>query len=434
MEQRAPSRAKATNILRPASRAQGGGGGGPSTSQAPTPLQLQSGGVPGGYQQQQQQQQHPMPQLPRTPGGGASGTPRMMSPFGGMQMGLPAGQQHPYHSNAPGAMRRPPSSSQIHGQYGDPSFQPPLPGSGGNGHANARQRVNSYYEGMPKADFAQGPPRSGSRSGSRADMASPAPGGPHQLPPRSSSRAGVGAGGIGSMGQTMIGMGNFFGGGFGSVSGGMGGMMPPMAPQHNRQQSGYMAPSTGAEGGRPGSSMQVTHPSRPATSTGFRTTNAAGSDADGPKMVNVARGGARVIGPIRAKVGSPENPASALNPIPQSPSSVLGEHIPNALAKNAQEAGRSRSNSAVVPTDETIEAAEARVSRKIQDLEISNKSLLSVNTQLESRVKEQRKQINELKKQLQSNMPYNMPGDENEDNDEISDEVSYQLYAICMPA
>ncbi|KAJ2370959.1 hypothetical protein H4S02_009723 [Coemansia sp. RSA 2611] len=53
-----------------------------------------------------------------------------------------------------------------------------------------------------------------------------------------------------------------------------------------------------------------------------------------------------------------------------------------------------------------MEAAEARVSRKIQDLEISNKSLLAVNTQLESRVKAQREQIAELKKQLQSNIRF----------------------------
>ncbi|KAJ2272093.1 hypothetical protein J3F81_003196 [Coemansia sp. RSA 371] len=53
-----------------------------------------------------------------------------------------------------------------------------------------------------------------------------------------------------------------------------------------------------------------------------------------------------------------------------------------------------------------MEAAEARVSRKIQDLEISNTSLMAVNTQLESRVKTQREQISELKKQLQLNVPY----------------------------
>ncbi|KAJ2255172.1 hypothetical protein EV176_007215, partial [Coemansia sp. RSA 451] len=82
------------------------------------------------------------------------------------------------------------------------------------------------------------------------------------------------------------------------------------------------------------------------------------------------------------------------------------EHIRSALSNHSLESGRSRSNSALQPTEESMEAAEARVSRKIQDLEISNTSLMAVNTQLESRVKTQREQISELKKQLQLNVPY----------------------------
>ncbi|KAJ1844353.1 hypothetical protein LPJ57_009520, partial [Coemansia sp. RSA 486] len=69
---------------------------------------------------------------------------------------------------------------------------------------------------------------------------------------------------------------------------------------------------------------------------------------------------------------------------------------------------------------ESMEAAEARVSRKIQDLEISNKSLLAVNTQLEARVKTQRDQISELKKQLQTREP--LVSDSLLEND-ISDEA-----------
>ncbi|OMH81674.1 hypothetical protein AX774_g1788 [Zancudomyces culisetae] len=53
--------------------------------------------------------------------------------------------------------------------------------------------------------------------------------------------------------------------------------------------------------------------------------------------------------------------------------------------------------------DETsMEAAEARVGRKIEDLEIAKKALLAVNTQLESEVKNQKRQLYELKKQLKS--------------------------------
>ncbi|KAJ2454960.1 hypothetical protein GGF42_003514 [Coemansia sp. RSA 2424] len=110
-----------------------------------------------------------------------------------------------------------------------------------------------------------------------------------------------------------------------------------------------------------------------------------------------------------------------LNTIPQSPSSALGgmipgsgglgsyparDHLLSALSNKSLESNRSRSNSVAMPTEENMEAAEARVSRKIQDLEISNKSLLAVNTQLESRVKAQREQIAELKKQLQSNIQF----------------------------
>ncbi|KAJ2818604.1 hypothetical protein GGI24_005048 [Coemansia furcata] len=302
------------------------------------------------------------------------------------------------------------------------------PGSAGG---NARQRVNSYYDGMPIGDVSA-MPRSASRTGGRPDMSSPAlgmqqqlPQQHQQLPPRASSRAGhpgtapggMWAGGpVGQMGLT-----SFFGGGFGSMGGDTGGMRSPMTPQqqqqHLQQQQQQHPMHMLPPGGRPGSAMQVTHPSRPSTSTGHR---GAGADPDSPVVVNVARGGARVIGPMRSKAALSDNQQQQqqqpfLNTIPQSPSSALGGMIPGSggqgsypardhlLSALSNESGRSRSNSAAVPTEGNMEAAEARVSRKIQDLEISNKSLLAVNTQLESRVKAQREQITELKKQLQSN-------------------------------
>ncbi|KAJ2504041.1 hypothetical protein GGI11_007507 [Coemansia sp. RSA 2049] len=91
----------------------------------------------------------------------------------------------------------------------------------------------------------------------------------------------------------------------------------------------------------------------------------------------------------------------------------------SALSNSSIDSARSRSNSALQPTEEFMEAAEARVSRKIQDLEISNKSLLAINSQLESRVKSQREQIGELKKQLQMKMPFiSEPLVDNEISDE----------------
>ncbi|KAJ2527926.1 hypothetical protein EV175_007501, partial [Coemansia sp. RSA 1933] len=136
---------------------------------------------------------------------------------------------------------------------------------------------------------------------------------------------------------------------------------------------------------------------RSASSTGFRSPNTSG---DSPVVVNVARGGARVIGPMRAKAASTEAP-SFLNPIPQSPSSALGARLfghtkpdsdaideanpHSALSDGSLNSGRSRTNSSLPPPEEFLEAAEARVSRKIQDLEISNSSLLTINSQLESR-------------------------------------------------
>ncbi|KAJ2538112.1 hypothetical protein IWW35_006302, partial [Coemansia sp. RSA 1878] len=262
-------------------------------------------------------------------------------------------------------------------------------------------------------------PRSVSRSGSRADL------GPmaaqqqqQQLPPRSASRAGPGG-----MWPGQMGMNGLFGGGFGTMgiaaapmSAGISGPMSPITPQYYSMQQQVQSPVTmNAPGSRPGSSLQHSHPSRPATSTGFRS---SGAEGETPMLVNVARGGARVIGPLRTKQAPADGP-SFLNPIPQSPSSALGngfmagrdagaarEHIRSALSNHSLESGRSRSNSALQPTEESMEAAEARVSRKIQDLEISNTSLMAVNTQLESRVKTQREQISELKKQLQLNVPY----------------------------
>ncbi|KAJ2064449.1 hypothetical protein GGI17_000959 [Coemansia sp. S146] len=421
--ERAPSRAKATNILRPASRAQGVPF---SNAEAPphqglTAMQLQPGVNPVGMSSQTR------------PLGGVGGA-RLLIPSAGMQMAL-SGNQPP----TPGGLRRPPSSGLFVNPQMDQAYHAAYamgeqlaPGSAGG---NARQRVNSYYDGMPTGDVSA-MPRSASRTGSRPDMSSPAlamqqqlqlPHQHHQLPPRASSRAGhpgnapagMWAGGpVGQMGLT-----SFFGGGFGSMGGDIGGMRSPMTPQpqqqHLQQQQQHpmhMLPP----GGRPGSAMQVSHPSRPSTSTGHRTSAA---DPDSPVVVNVARGGARVIGPMRSKAALSDNQQQQpfLNTIPQSPSSALGgmipgsgsqgsyparDHLLSALSNNSIESTRSRSNSAVVPTEGNMEAAEARVSRKIQDLEISNKSLLAVNTQLESRVKAQREQITELKKQLQSNIHF----------------------------
>ncbi|KAJ1843571.1 hypothetical protein LPJ73_005449, partial [Coemansia sp. RSA 2703] len=341
--------------------------------------------------------------------------------------------------NSPGTLRRPPSSSQFNPQHIDPSLQmgfngfnpqqqqqPMSAGVGGG------QRLSSYYDGMSQAmgDPSMVPQRTISRSGSRAEMT---PQHQQALPQRSSSRAGppnmMGAGGIGPgpgpggmwgggpLGQ--MGLNNFFGGGFGSMGGDM---MNPASPMMLQQQQQMMMMMNNLPpGGRPGSSLQMNaphQPARPATSTGFRS---SGADSDSPMVVNVARGGARVIGPMRAKQPGSDQP-SFLNPIPQSPSSVLGalipepqqgsasrdarDHVRSALSNNSLGSTRSRSNSMQPPTEGLIEAAEARVDRKIQDLEISNKSLLVVNSQLEARVKAQREQINELKKQIQMKVSY----------------------------
>ncbi|KAJ2637583.1 hypothetical protein GGF44_002928, partial [Coemansia sp. RSA 1694] len=424
--ERAPSRAKATNILRPASRAQGTPFTGADAPNLGLPaMQLQPGANPVGG----------VPSQNRALGGG--GGARLLIPTAGMQMAL--GGNQPL---TPGGLRRLPSSGLFVNPQVDQAYnagyaigdqQPPVSAGG-----NARQRVNSYYDATPTGDVSA-MPRSASRTGgSRLDM-SPATLGmqqqqqqhQHQLPPRASSRAGnpgaaappgMWAGGpVGQMGLT-----SFFGGGFGSMGGDMGGMRSPMTPQpqpqqlkqpqHQQQQMQHpmhMLPP----GGRPGSAMQV---SRPSTSTGHRTSAA---DPDSPVVVNVARGGARVIGPMRSKATLSDNQQQQpfLNTIPQSPSSALGgmipgsgglgsyparDHLLSALSNKSLESNRSRSNSVAMPTEENMEAAEARVSRKIQDLEISNKSLLAVNTQLESRVKAQREQIAELKKQLQSNIQF----------------------------
>ncbi|KAJ2493435.1 hypothetical protein IWW37_000524 [Coemansia sp. RSA 2050] len=406
--ERAPSRAKATNILRPASRAQGVA----PTNQGLAAMQLQPGANPGGMSQIR----------PLGVGVGVGGGRLLIPPAGGVQMALSGNQP-----STPGGLRRPPSSGLFVNSQMDQAYhanyamgEQLAPGSAGG---NARQRVNSYYDGMPMGDVSA-MPRSASRTGSRPDMSSPAFGLqqqlPHQqqLPPRASSRAGppgtapvsmwVG-GPVGQMGLT-----SFFGGGFGSMSGDTGALRSPMTPQPQQQQHPvHMLPP----GGRPGSALQVSHPSRPSTSTGHRTSAA---DPDSPVVVNVARGGARVIGPMRSKAALNDNQQHQpfLNTIPQSPSSALGGMIPGVggqgsyparehlLSALSNESGQSRSNSAIAPTEGNMEAAEARVSRKIQDLEISNKSLLAVNTQLESRVKAQREQIAELKKQLQSNIRF----------------------------
>ncbi|KAJ2791652.1 hypothetical protein GGI18_000988 [Coemansia linderi] len=405
--ERAPSRAKATNILRPASRAQGIA----SANQGLAAMQLQPGANPAGMSSQI-----------RPLGVGGGGARLLIPPAGGVQMALSGNQP-----STPGGLRRPPSSGLFVNPQMDQAYhanyamgEQLAPGSAGG---NARQRVNSYYDGMSMGDVSA-MPRSASRTGSRPDMSSPALGlqqqlpHQHQLPPRASSRAGppgtapvnMWAGGpVGQMGLT-----SFFGGGFGSMGGDMGVLRSPMTPQPQQQQHPmHMLPP----GGRPGSALQVSHPSRPSTSTGHRTSAA---DPDSPVVVNVARGGARVIGPMRSKAALNDNQQHQpfLNTIPQSPSSALGGMIPgmgghgsypareHLLSALSNESGQSRSNSAIAPTEGNMEAAEARVSRKIQDLEISNKSLLAVNTQLESRVKAQREQIAELKKQLQSNIRF----------------------------
>ncbi|KAJ1723791.1 hypothetical protein LPJ53_001908 [Coemansia erecta] len=450
--ERAPSRAKATNILRPASRAQGATfSPDPLSKQQPQQITPVSSGASAGMAQQ------PTRVLP----GGArllvsSAAGGAMQPLVGMP-GMPL--------NSPGGLRRPPSSSQFHPQQIDPSLQmgfgvfnaqqPPVSAGAGGG-----QRLSSYYDGMPPAvgDPSMVPQRSISRSGSRAELTQQ-----HQqgLPPRSSSRAGppnmMGAGpgpgpgpgpggmwGAGPFGQ--MGLNNFFGGGFGSLGGDMMNPASPMLLQQQQQQMMMMMNNL-PPGGRPGSSLQMNaphQPARPATSTGFRS---SGADSDSPMVVNVARGGARVIGPMRAKQPGTDQP-SFLNPIPQSPSSVLGalipepqqgstshsarDHVRSALSNNSLESTHSRSNSMLPPTEELIEAAEARVDRKIQDLEISNKSLLAVNSQLEARVKAQREQINELKKQMQMREPY--ISESLADNDVPDEDAKSALEYRSMPA
>ncbi|KAJ2342542.1 hypothetical protein GGH91_003486, partial [Coemansia sp. RSA 2671] len=430
---RAPSRAKATNILRPASRAQGIA----SANQGLAAMQLQPGANPAGMSSQI-----------RPLGVGGGGARLLIPPAGGVQMALSGNQP-----STPGGLRRPPSSGLFVNPQMDQAYhanyamgEQLAPGSAGG---NARQRVNSYYDGMSMGDVSA-MPRSASRTGSRPDMSSPALGlqqqlpHQHQLPPRASSRAGppgtapvnMWAGGpVGQMGLT-----SFFGGGFGSMGGDMGVLRSPMTPQPQQQQQQQHPMHMLPPGGRPGSALQVSHPSRPSTSTGHRTSAA---DPDSPVVVNVARGGARVIGPMRSKAALNDNQQHQpfLNTIPQSPSSALGGMIPgmgghgsypareHLLSALSNESGQSRSNSAIAPTEGNMEAAEARVSRKIQDLEISNKSLLAVNTQLESRVKAQREQIAELKKQLQSNIRFDPEALLESD---ISDEVSIDWLGIAL--
>ncbi|KAJ1907489.1 hypothetical protein LPJ81_000714, partial [Coemansia sp. IMI 209127] len=417
--ERAPSRAKATNILRP-------------TSSAQSPLYGNNVAFPAAVG-----------------GGGAPPSgPRFVVPTSGGPMG--AGGV--VSSGASGMLRRPPSASQFLNQQldmahhtshsaADQQQQQQLTRNGGG---VIKQRASSYFDnGMSMVVDPSAATRSLSRSGSRAELV-PGQGiqpqhQSQQLPPRSSSRTGrAGVGGApmwagGAPGQ--MGINGLFGGGFGSMGGDFGPLSPmnaryqqmqmPMQQQH--QQQPFVNPS----GSRPGSSLQVSQQARSASSTGFRSPNANG---DSPVVVNVARGGARVIGPMRAKATSTEAP-SFLNPIPQSPSSVLGARIPgstkpdsdaindvnahSALSNSSLGSGRSRANSALPPTEEFMEAAEARVSRKIQDLEISNSSLMTINSQLESRVKSQREQINELKKQLQMKAPF--ISDSLADN-ELSDE------------
>ncbi|KAJ2747127.1 hypothetical protein H4S06_005162 [Coemansia sp. BCRC 34490] len=446
--ERAPSRAKATNILRPASRAQ-------TPAYTNNETLAATAAALGGIS--------------------SSSGPRFVVPTAGASVG--AGGI--VSSGTPGVLRRPPSTTQFFGQQPDQAHyagiaavdqqqqQQQQQQQMRNGGGVARQRVGSYYENpMPIAD-PSAPGRSLSRSGSRAELV-PGQGMSlqhqgQQQPPRSSSRAGrPGIGGApmwtGAI-PGQMGINGLFGGGFGSMGGDFGPISPmtprqqhvqmqmAMQQQHHHQQQQQQQQQqqhfSNLPGSRPGSSLQMSQPARPATSTGFRSPN---TDGDSPVVVNVARGGARVIGPMRAKPTSAETP-SFLNPIPQSPSSVLGARIPgesvmdndamhaanprSALSNSSIDSARSRSNSALQPTEEFMEAAEARVSRKIQDLEISNKSLLAINSQLESRVKSQREQIGELKKQLQMKMPFiSEPLVDNEISDEVSIYFSYEMPPI----
>ncbi|KAJ1937498.1 hypothetical protein FBU59_004728 [Linderina macrospora] len=298
-----------------------------------------------------------------------------------------------------------------------------------------RQRLNSYYEGMGND------PVSIVRSGSRAEQQQPLPQSPlAQQPPRAPSRSGRPStvtgfwpGHMAQQNPMPMGMAGMFGGGFGTMGMGMPGpmmMMPGQQPM----------PALGAS--RPSSALQMVPPQsggRPGTATGHRPPSSA--DPNAPVVVNVARGGARVIGPMRAK--TPMGDAMFLNPIPQSPSSNIGSHMVNhaaelqsardavksALSSASRESGRSRSNSTVMqPSEESMEAAEARVSRKIQDLEISNKSLMAVNTQLEARVKQQTEKIRELSKQLKQRTPFDASAaiDVEVDDEDAKEAIEYK--------
>ncbi|ORX66961.1 hypothetical protein DL89DRAFT_62122 [Linderina pennispora] len=382
--ERAPSRAKATNILRPSSRAQGPGF-------ADSGMQPQARVLPGGA--------------------------RVITPsHSNGQPVPPVGAQ----------MRRPPSAAQFLNHQLDYTHQ--VSYAHQQQDAMGRQRMNSYYEGMA------GDPANIVRSGSRAEQQPPqSPHGQQRAPSRSgrpSTVTGFWPGHMAQQNPVPMGMANMFGGGFGTMGMGMPGAMV-MAGQQ---------PMPPLSGSRPSSALQVVPPpqqqqpgGRPGTATGHRPPSSA--DPNAPMVVNVARGGARVIGPMRAK--TPMGDTMFLNPIPQSPSSNIGSHLVNhaaevqnardavksALSNASRESGRSRSNSTVMqPSEESMEAAEARVSRKIQDLEISNKSLMAVNAQLEARVKQQTEKIRDLNKQLKNRVPFDA---EAAIDIEINDEVDY---------
>ncbi|KAL1933127.1 hypothetical protein VTP01DRAFT_8805 [Rhizomucor pusillus] len=91
---------------------------------------------------------------------------------------------------------------------------------------------------------------------------------------------------------------------------------------------------------------------------------------------------------------------------------------------------------------EDDEISEARVNRKIADLEISNRSLLAVNEMLEMTVRKQASQVAKLKKQIsQGDFPPPQPlltpvtmevdGDE-DDNDWEKDEQFHRLYKLTQ--
>ncbi|KAJ1674073.1 hypothetical protein EV182_004018 [Spiromyces aspiralis] len=209
------------------------------------------------------------------------------------------------------------------------------------------------------------------------------------------------------------------------------------------QQSSSVKGSGSGSGGA--NSSIVTPPDLSQSTTATPIGAATTVDALQPIRVNVSRGGARVIGPARLRSMA----ASGLEGAVSSPNWSVGSQGVNVLGDKAYEdtdansvsddsdskSGNavkddrqvwsgirrgSRSNSIFTPTEESMEAAEARVSRKMEDLVISNKSLLAVNAQLETKIKKQQTEIAKLQQQLRRQMQY-VPDFEAEDVDDADD-------------